>query len=630
MPMGCGRDSEIGSIRFLITSHVWAVAAVFLGTVLVYLPSLRNGWVWDDDRYVTNNIHLQTLHGLRELWLRPGAVPQYYPLAHTTFWIEYHLWGLHPLGYHLDNVLLHAAGAVLLGLLLCRLGTPGCWLAAALFALHPVQVESVAWVTERKNVLSGLFFFCSLWMALDAWKIGSEKGGRYLACLAFFVLAILSKSVTASLPAVILILIWWKRSRITLREVLLTIPLFVLGAAMGSVTAWMERHVVGAAGVNWDFTPIQRLLIAGRAIWFYLAKILWPHPLVFIYHQWPVDVRSPMQWWFVVAAIGVLLALVALRKEIGRGPAAAALYFGVSLAPALGFVNVYPMRYSFVADHFQYLACIGPLVLVAAGLARFRPATIPLLLILGVLSSRQQFVYYNAETLWRDVVNKDPVSAIGHNNLALILHDHGDDAGAIIEFERALAANSAWVESWIGLGVIAEGEGKFQDAMDFYQRAQEADPTSPLPPFQLGLLDRRVNRLDWAIDQLALAAQGLPNPAVAYEQMGEIELSRGDLTAAEKRFKEALAYDPDRTDAHNNLAAIYLADNSPGAMAKALDETQAALVIDPDNLTAVNNMGVILGRQGDSDAAAGWFHRAERIDPTFEPARQNLAKLGRQ
>ena len=249
-------------------------------TLAAYAPALDAGFVWDDDEYVTANATLRTVAGLRRIWLEPGAVPQYYPVTFTSFWLEYRLWGLAPLGYHLVNVVLHGLNAVLLWLVLVRLRVPGAWFAAAVFALHPMQVESVAWITERKNVLSGLFAFA----AVLVWLAGERAGWRRdVGVAALFAAAILSKSVTCTLPAVLLLLDWWRHGTLARRTVVRMLPLAVGGAAMAGMTIWMEQHHVGATGAAWSLSPAERVLVAGRALWFYPRTLVWPRALPFIY-----------------------------------------------------------------------------------------------------------------------------------------------------------------------------------------------------------------------------------------------------------------------------------------------------------------------------------------------------------
>ena len=253
---------------------MWPGALLFLLVCLAYLPALRDGFIWDDDSYVTGNPTLRNLHGLYRIWFELGAVPQYYPLVHTTFWLEYHLWGLHPPGYHLINILLHAAAAVLLWQVLRGLQLPGAWLAAALFALHPIEVESVSWITERKNVLSAVFYFAAVlaYLRFAAWAVPEGANRRrwrwYFLALLLFLAALLSKTVTCSLPAALLLVCWWKQGRVRWADVYPLLPFFVVGMGLGLLTAGMEKYHVGAQGADWSLSFADRCLIAGRALWF--------------------------------------------------------------------------------------------------------------------------------------------------------------------------------------------------------------------------------------------------------------------------------------------------------------------------------------------------------------------------
>ena len=319
-------------------------------TFIAYQPVWHAGFVWDDDAHVTRPI-LRSLHGLWRIWFEPGATQQFYPFLYSAFWVEHRWWGDSAAGYHLANVALHAAVACLLHRVLRRLAVPGAFLAAAVFALHPVCVESVAWISEQKNTLSAVFYLSA---ALAYLRFDRErKAGWFAAGLGLFALAVLSKSVTATLPAALLVVFWWKRGQLSWkRDGLPLVPWFVLGAGAGAMTAWMERTHVGASGAAYALGGAERFLVAGRAVWFYLAKIFWPVDLVFVYPHWTVDVRELWQAVFPATALAAVAALFALRKRF-RGPLATALLFGGTLFPALGFINVFPFLYSYVADHFQ-------------------------------------------------------------------------------------------------------------------------------------------------------------------------------------------------------------------------------------------------------------------------------------
>ncbi|HOW19171.1 MAG TPA: O-GlcNAc transferase, partial [Phycisphaerae bacterium] len=362
MPRQTGQTAADHHLAVSGSSCLPAAAGLLLLALAVYIPAMRGGFVWDDDDYVTENRTLRSLDGLGRIWFDIRATPQYYPLVFTSFWLEYHLWDSRPGGYHVVNILLHGTSAVLLWLVLRRLAVPGAWFAAAVFAVHPVHVESVAWITERKNVLSGVFYLSAalVWLrfaGLDCPRAAEpRRRSLYAIGLFLFACALLSKSVTASLPAALLLVLWWKRGRIARGDFLPLVPFFALGAVMGLITAWVERHHVGAEGAEWALSAAERCLIAGRALWFYAAKLIWPVRLTFIYPRWPIDSGVWWQYLYPIAAVAAIGLLWGLRRRIGRGPLVAVLFFAITLAPALGFFDVYPMRYSFVADHFQYHA----------------------------------------------------------------------------------------------------------------------------------------------------------------------------------------------------------------------------------------------------------------------------------
>jgi tetratricopeptide (TPR) repeat protein len=623
-----------------------------------YFPVLKNGFIWDDDRYIEQNIQLRTTVGLEKIWLEPlKAEPQYYPLTHTTLWIEYRLWGQKPLGYHLDNLLLHTASALLLWRLLLRLKIPGALIAAIIFAIHPIQVESVAWATERKNVLSGVFYLLALWTYLHTkWgqRIWTEEDRKkigiiwYALTLLFFLAALLSKSVTSTLPAAILLLCWWRTGKIRLADIRPLIPMFIAGIAMGSLTGWMEKHIVGAIGPDFDFlTPLDRCCIAGKAVWFYLAKLLWPANLSFIYPHWQIDpTQKPSQLLFPLSAAIVVGGLWLLRCKLGRSPATAALFFVGTLVPALGFVNVFPMRYSYVADHFQYLASIGPIVLIVALLAR-PPArayarilamiAIPLLCIASNLRAR---VYLDRRTLWADTLAKNPNSPVAHNNYAVELMHDGELEAAKSQFRAAMEIRHDAAD-WVGLGQCFYIEGNFAAARDMYLKALAATPDSPEPvfhrlragkEFQLGTayqgLASQTKGSETARHYRLQAIQSYQRAIDLYPEYEDPRTNLAVLLIEENRIPEAidqcqivLAENPESLSAHKNLGSAFYAQ---GRLDKALAEYQRVLEIDPDNADSMASIGAILAQQGQLNAAIAMLQKALAIDPDNPTANQNL------
>lgn len=539
--------------------------ALFLvaATLAAYFPALRGGFIWDDDAYVTGNLTLRNLHGLHRIWFEVGAVPQYYPMVHTTFWLEYHLWGLNPLGYHLINILLHAVAAVLLWQVLRRLSIPGSWLAAVIFALHPIEVESVSWVTECKNVLSAFFYFAAALAYLRFIELGTPGGSNqrrwpwYLGALLLFLAALLSKTVACSLPAALLLVCWWKRGRIQGSDVLPLLPFFVLGMGLGLLTALVEKYHVGAHGAEWSLSFVGRCLIAGRALWFYAAKLVWPTQLTFIYPRWEIDPAIGWQWLFPLAAIGVVAGLWLARGRIGRGPLAAVLFFGGTLGPALGFINTYPMRYSFVADHFQYLAGIGLITLCAAGLNRI-PRVFPsaLVLLLGVLTWHQTQIYRNPEILWRDTLAKNPDCWMAHNNLGVWLESQGDIEEAIQHYRMAIQINPKCSEALMALGFALYTEGRSDEGIQYYRMAIQADPNNFEALTDLGAALQAEGHIEEAIPRYRMALQINPNSFTALTDLGAALNAEGRFDEAITDLQRAVEINPDYSLALNDLAWV--------------------------------------------------------------------------
>ena len=305
------------------------------------------------------------------------------------------------------------------------------------------------------------------------YKTTSMRWGYYWLAFAFFVCAVLSKTVTCTLPAAILVLIWWKRGRVGWRDVCPLVPFCVVGAALGWTTAWIEKYRAGAEGTEWGYGFAERLLIAGRAVWFYAAKLALPAKLTFIYPRWNIDAGQWWQWLFPLAAVTAAVALWVWRRRIGRGPLAAMLFFVGTLGPALGFVNVYPMRYSFVADHFQYLASAGLIaaaVAAAATVVKQRTVRIVsgvvVIALFSVLTARQGQIYHDQETLWRDTLAKNPDCWMAHNNLGVLLAARGDLPAARAEYQAALRIKPDVYDPYNNLGNLMETGGPDGESRD--------------------------------------------------------------------------------------------------------------------------------------------------------------------
>jgi tetratricopeptide (TPR) repeat protein len=456
---------------------------IVIFTLIAYGPAQRAGFIWDDDQYLTSNPLLTAPDGLRRIWFSLDSPSQYFPLTYTTFYLERSFWGLNPAGYHLVNVLLHAANAVLVWRVLKRLRIPGAWLAAAIFALHPVQVESVAWITERKNVLMGFFFLLTLWGWIKFIDEQTRRSWRfYFLALAMCALALSAKTTACTLPAALLLILWLKKMPIDRRRLAQVAPFVVMGIGMGLVTVWWERYHQGTQGKLFEMGPIERLLIASRALWFYLGKLLWPANLAFSYPRWDVSVSDPRAYGWVAATVALGVVIWRLRRWTGRSVEVAAAFFAATLCPVLGFIMLYTFMYSFVADHYQYLACIGPIALAAAGLkiglARAASGkslvvlSAVLLMTLGSLTWKQCGMYSDLGTLWQTTLCRYPNCWLAQGNLGKLLLQRKQLPEAIVHFQKALQLdpNDEGLHQYLGicyfqLGRNSEAITQFQEGL---------------------------------------------------------------------------------------------------------------------------------------------------------------------
>ena len=623
-------------------------ALLIVLTVAAYTPVLTAGFVWDDDDHVTQNETLHDLAGLKRIWFERGAVPQYYPLVHTTFWVERHLWGLDATGYHVVNVLLHVLGALFLWRLLYVFAIPGSYLAALLFAVHPVGVESVAWITERKNVLSTVCYLAAAlawfrYRPLDplpnaeplhaagesAPASGSEAKTQsllwYVVSLLLFVFALLSKTVTVSLPAALLLIVWWKRGRIQASDVRPLLPFFAIGILLATNTALMERTRVGAAGADWSFTLADRILIAGRALWFYASKLIWPTNLIFIYPRWTVDTRNFAQWFYPTAAVVAVATVWLMRGRISRGPLVALLFFGGTLVPALGFFNVYPMRFSFVADHFQYLASIGLLTLAAVGLhVRLSRFSLVIPLALAVLTWRQARVYHNLDTLWSDTIAKNPNAWLAHNNLGNVLLERGQTDSAIALYQNAVRLKPDYYEAHGNLAAALLRLGDVEAARTSVHAALNASSGYVPALISQATILLRDGRPNEAIVILQDVLRHEPENGEALNVMGSAFAARGDFGNARAAFEAAVRVQPELIAPRVNLARTLL---RAGDVAHAELQLDEALRRSPNDSDARNAKGMVLVARGQTAEAIAYFHDLARALPGDASARFNLGTL---
>ncbi len=604
------------------------------GVLVAYQPVWHAGYIWDDDQYVTANQLLTAPDGLKRIWFSFDSPSQYFPLTYTTLRIEHALWGLNPVGYHWVNLALHVANALLLWRLLALLRIPGAWLGAAFFGLHPVQVESVAWISERKNVLMGLFFLLTL-LVWRKFVAGRKQGDwKYYALALFcYVLALASKTTACTIPAALLLMLWLKRGSIRSIRWAQVVPFVVLGIGAGSLTIWWERFHQGTQGQIFSLGMVERVLVAARAFWFYLGKLIWPLDLSFSYPRWAISGAQASDYLWLGACVLLALAIWAMRRWIGRGPEVAAVFFAATLAPVLGFIMLYTFRYTFVADHYQYLASIGPFALAAAAITagvdrmgRVRRFMLPIicaavLLPLGYKTWQQSAIYQDEETLWRATIAVNPASWMAQNNLAIHLLHSGRPDEAIQHFEEALRLDPNYAEAHYNLGNALFREGRMEEARGHYERALQLIPEFAAARYNFAILLLRAGEVPAALEQLERAIRIDPRMAAARQLLGETLLRAGRPEDAFEQLEAAIELQPTASKPYGRLSAAYF---QVGRLDEASQQAKRLSATDPKSAVVQTEAGKILSALGKDADARAFFEKAVQLDPQNAEAHYNL------
>ena len=591
---------------------------------LAYVPVLECGFIWDDDAYVIHNSTLRDVDGLVRIWTQPRNLPQYYPLVHTTFWLEYQTWGLEPVGYHVVNVLLHLAVALLWWVLLRRMGLPCAWLAAMLFALHPVHVESVAWITERKNVLSGVFYLLaaiSYWQFyLSESKPTSKRWGWYALAILCFIAALLSKTITATMPAALILMLWYHRRRFPVRDFLLLLPMFVLGMVMGLYTAHMEATHVGAFGNEFSLSFLERFLLAGRVIWTYCFKLLWPGELVFFYPRWLILPQTLMAWLYPVGVILVAVMLLKNRKVWGGYWLVCWLFFIGTLFPALGFLNVFPMKYSWVADHFQYLASMGVLVTVAMVLhamyqRQLRLGGLLIALVLLSLTARtylQVPVYGNLQTLWEHVVEHNPNSWAAKNNLGAIYAQNGRLAQSRTLFRQSLVLNPQQTKGYENLGSYHFKQRDWAKAEFYFRICLDKEPGNIQIRLKCATACRKQDKLDEALKHAAECVRRKVDDLDSWTVLASLYAQRSEHDNAIKAWQRAIVLSPTQGYLHYSLGLSAAAKRD---YALATQAQQQAAKYESTLAAPYSQLALLAVRQQQWDQALEMIGKAHGLEP---------------
>jgi protein O-mannosyl-transferase len=607
---------------------------VLAGVLLLYRPAWHGDFLWDDNVLLTENSFVHAPDGLFKIWLSTEQ-PDYIPLTTTSFWIEWRLWGLHSTGYHVTNILLHALAAFLFWRTLLLLKTRGAGFAAILFAVHPVCTTTVAWIAERKNTLSLVFLLLAVLNYLKATVNPGESKPRQRAWLgvsfACFLCALLSKASAVPLPAVLVLIEWWRCGNLDRRAILRTLPFFALTLVFSAVTIWFQSGRHEPTEMIPDLSLGAKASDALQAIWFYAFEIFWPANLCMV-HAWKP--ATFITAGLSLAALSVLALLFwKYRRSWGRHGFLAVGSFIILLSPVLGFIAMSFHMHSRVADHWNYLpmlpiiAAIGALggqvsttwrltglkaALLGAG------AVIPL----AALTWKESHMYVGRETLWRTTLLRNPASWAAHSNLGETLMDSGQVDEAIRHYEAAVQLQPAASDSQYNLANALCAKREYPAAVERYQEAIRHRPRYAAAFYNLGLAYEAQNKLPEAMDAYRNAIAAKATHANAHNNLGTLLARTGSAEDAEKQYLKALALNPNLPDAHNNLANLLF---QRGDVPAALQHYGEAVRLKPDYVEAHSNMATVLSNTDrDQEARAHWME-ALKFRPTYIDARINFA-----
>ena len=634
-----------GPLARLFDARTFGLGVLGLGLLVAvaYLPTLSNGFVWDD-RAFTEAAPVREAAGIWRIWFAPSDIKgegHYWPLTYTTFWLEHRLWGFWAPGYHGINMLLHFVNVVLIWRLLARLNALpvwGAWTAAALFAVHPVHVEAVAWVIGRKDLLATLFYLGAAlaWLrSLDA--AAARRRRWHLLALALFAASLLCKSIGITLPAALLVHGWWRHGRLTASDAWRTAPFFAVAAAVAAADFVYYEEIIQV-----DFVFVERLLIAAQAFWFYVGNLLWPANLLPVYPHWPVDLADAMAWAYVLGTLATVPALWFLRTRIGRGALAATLFFALTLSPTLGIVPYGYMQFSFVANRYQYLADVGALALLVGaaaaainslGKASRWPATAAagarsllvstLLLALGAATWQQAGVYRDEISFFTHVIEGNPKARDAHLNLGLALFNSGEQEKGLAAVRTSLAQRPDSMKGQYNAGWLLYQLGQWDEALAHYQRALAINANNGVVQYATGLVLAEMGRDEAAAQHYRRTLEVDPQHLPAHLSLASL-LANSDADAAARHAHQALAIKPNHAGAALTLAGIEFNRQRYQA---SLDFFLAVTEQQRDNARAWSGAGAALYHLGRPAEALRHVDHALALDPSLAEAHNNRAGI---
>jgi tetratricopeptide (TPR) repeat protein len=600
---------------------VWLrAAAIVAAAFVVHAPALHGSSLWDDRVDLPDNVQLRTLGGLWNIWAHPTVLYDFYPLKHTVQWIQWQLWGEHTLGYHVTNVALHALSALLFWRVLGQLGVRLAWIGGLIFTVHPLTVESVAWIAELKNTLS----LPPLLLATSAflvWLDGPRRGACHRA-LAWFLVAMLCKTSVAMFPCTLLLLVWWKHGTLTRRDLVATAPFFAVSLVLGLVTVWFQVNRAIAGEVITIGGSAARLALAGTAGGFYFLKCLWPSGLLPIYPRWAVTPFSLWHAFACIAPVAVLALCWWRRARWGRHGLLGLGWFALHVAPFVGLITASYMRFTWVMDHFAYVAVLGVIGFAVAALQHVPSPRVALAGALAVASSftwqsrSYAHIFRDEHSLWSFTVERDPSAWLAHYNLGVVLYKRGELEAARRHYETTLQLKPDYAEAHGNLGILLADQGDLANGLAQLRESIRLDPTYAEGYSNLGFALLNAGQVPEAIAALNRSVQVKPDYVDAYANLGAALRRAGRTAEAIAQFQTILRLRPDSPVVCFNLGN---AQRDLGQLRESVASYERAIALKPDLAVAHRNLAVSLQDLGRTAEARARYAEARRLDASFPP-----------
>ncbi|MBF0276983.1 MAG: tetratricopeptide repeat protein [SAR324 cluster bacterium] len=607
------------------------IGALFLLGMLTfgaYFPVSDAGTIIDDSKFYLDDPLVNAGDGWRQIWFNPlqnNGVWPYIPLTRSSFWLERQIFGVNFRISHWLNVIFHFMSAVLLWQILRNMKLQGAWMIGMCFAIHPLHVQSVAWITERKNVLAGVFFMLTFWAFL---QFDEKKEKHWYWCtLILYACALLSKSSTIMLPLLFVIYRMWRGTSWNKAEIRGLLPFFLLAGGSACTRIWFELHSFGASGEAFARSFSERLLTAAHIPYFYLSKIFFPHPLIFTYPKWVMD-PAQVSHYFPLVSIFLSMGLLLLKyREWGRALFLCLAAYGILLFPVLGFFNNAWTKFSFVTDHWAYLPSIpvfifsiqGSLKLAEKGLQKkswlahhARWWSMALFgSILFALTWNQVAQYKDRQTLWQATLSNNPNAWLAYGELALEYAKKKQYKEALAHYNQAISLYPDYWEAYSNRANLFAGLNQQERALADYDKAISLDPGSWQNYSNRGNIFSRLNRLDRALEDYNKAIALGPHYAEAHFNRGNLFLKMGKNQQALEDYNKGLHLKAN-AKAYVNRGHLFARMRQ---YSNAAEDFTRAIKLAPDFADARYSRGIVFLNTGEYKRALEDFNEAVRLLP---------------